>query len=1585
MVNNILYGNIIEIINTSQGYLAVLKDNSNLNIYNISKDHIELFNKIENIGEIKAVSISYNLSKLIVVKKDSIVEVFDLVDFEFVKKESDINTYGGNIVTCCLSVDGTFCYLSAKNTVQIWNLDDFKKIITHETNGFVNKLKNNDNTILIGTELGYIYYLDNLNYFVNIKKNIHGCVNDIDIDNYNIFVTGDTENLVTLWNNENIKKFEGHYSSIVDVKISKNKLFIISKDIDNEIILWKTENKLEYYHIPIKADKFIFSEDNDNIIFLKNTDNDCELNLLKINNIINENNLHKYTKWDHNNAIMIAIAGGAGHQDASLSKHGLDSRTKDGEVIENTGGKDGMGGKGWSGQGGTGGAGWLGSSIRFDSGLEDEEGGRKLSDITKGFKGGYRKSENNLVYGGLGGGGVAWYSSGGGGGYSGGGGAKCYGKSGGGGTFVTDGIEGMNEYKGREIKNNDNGYVILKSKSENIKFCGEYNGIRVSNKNKQIEPNGIQIYEVLKQDKYYLEIAGATGFQDGGKGAVIYLSIENLDEGDLIGIMPGQKGGTHIGNYQLDSGGGATIVWLIRNKEKMFIASLAPERADLALKFIEKDNFINMINKENVVNALLIQNSDDEETKWTKLVCCSNENSNKLVEYLLDLEPKLKEKMLENNIILASLKPYRVKSSIKLLNKLNTINNNLINKIKSKKILNTLIKDTRSHILIEKLIEKDNSGQIGELSLLESIQIKNIDYALKLIENNIKLTEDYNLREDLKYFIEKDYESTYDNTFKLIKHIMSFNPLELSDFIIQVYLKKFSKGNKFDRIVELLKDFNDFINFENLSEFLCKKFVDKALLYSNPEFMGSSIMHEISKNELACKLVYELVLRDKQLAVFGDKNDRTVYDVACKDIKNVIDSIIQFCGRFKITSIKPEHKSATCIVLRSIDIFNDNKNVIIKLMKNKDQYLKEVNIRENLRDTNDIVNILFHSESPELINRWKEDAKNKLNYEEYIYGIVMDAGDRNLQTIYQHERPTINEIRVYVEQIFKGVSYLHDKDIMHGDIKALNIIRFISDNHLHLIDLDAASSTLEESQTEDGIVDYVGSKFSSVCLPPELIYKLKNEDEEDLYNEYWKEEKNNNTELWKKISPKKHKYGSFVIKTFRYESENNRIPYEMDSLPYDLVEASKSVDVWSLGVLLYKLCTDKELVAITRDNDYVSGGGFNYIYTWDDKIAEIKLRDIEDPLARNLISKLLVKDPNKRGNVKDLLNNDPFFKNQNNSINSNELIENINEIKRTLEETNKSLARIEKRTINIEELNLSIKGELSQGVEELKRRILSVSSSQIPTFFVICPELSELDKMKNGADEILKAINDKDHQKVLTYTNLLLDKSRNLYENITSTVSNPSKVFKNALGNENYNIYLLCEICYEKQESNVWPIPVSKTNSEIHEVVSKILPLAKSCLQVVKLINGVSKIGRLLGYPLPTLPVDDASLNFLEDETSVSEFHELENKLLEESNNEEENTKVEGYSQREFKRFLDKYDEKQEWSNLSCVTLDKGTSIWCCKKCYKILEDNPKSTVKNLKSLVKDQDEENNEIIESNENTENKVILVKESRCCLIC
>ena len=51
----------------------------------------------------------------------------------------------------------------------------------------VNKLKSNNDTILIGTELGYVYHLKNQNDLIKMKTKIHGCINDIDI-NTNIFL-----------------------------------------------------------------------------------------------------------------------------------------------------------------------------------------------------------------------------------------------------------------------------------------------------------------------------------------------------------------------------------------------------------------------------------------------------------------------------------------------------------------------------------------------------------------------------------------------------------------------------------------------------------------------------------------------------------------------------------------------------------------------------------------------------------------------------------------------------------------------------------------------------------------------------------------------------------------------------------------------------------------------------------------------------------------------------------------------------------------------------------------------------------------------------------------------------------------------------------------------------------------------------------------------------------------------------------------------------------------------------------------------------------------------------------------------------
>ena len=64
--------------------------------------------------------------------------------------------------------------------------------------------------------------------------------------------------------------------------------------------------------------------------------------------------------------------------------------------------------------------------------------------------------------------------------------------------------------------------------------------------------------------------------------------------------------------------------------------------------------------------------------------------------------------------------------------------------------------------------------------------------------------------------------------------------------------------------------------------------------------------------------------------------------------------------------------------------------------------------------------------------------------------IVMDAANRNLFQIYQSERPDLNKVRMLMQQVMECVQHLHEKGLVHGDIKMLNVVRLALDNRLRL-------------------------------------------------------------------------------------------------------------------------------------------------------------------------------------------------------------------------------------------------------------------------------------------------------------------------------------------------------------------------------------------------------------------------------------------------------------------------------------------------------------------------------------------------------
>ena len=428
-----------------------------------------------------------------------------------------------------------------------------------------------------------------------------------------------------------------------------------------------------------------------------------------------------------------------------------------------------------------------------------------------------------------------------------------------------------------------------------------------------------------------------------------------------------------------------------------------------------------------------------------------------------------------------------------------------------------------------------------------------------------------------------------------------------------------------------------------------------------------------------------------------------------------------------------------------------------------------------------------------------------------------------------------------------------------------------SDKRLRLIDLDAAT---ELNGDGDGrLLAHVGAKFSSGNFPPELFRELLNDESVDKFRAYFAsiaslheqattrrrsmvEQHPQNTEdqeLWQKIMPKRNnKTGThFVVKTFRTDPENPSQPLNASELPYDLVASTSAVDIWGLGCLLYQLATGENLEPVTRDDDLTSGVSMARIMKWDKKRMQSKLARVSDDLARDLLSKLLSPSPEDREalNLEDLLKTHPYFHpetwNPNGSSNTALLakIEEINERTKAIDDRTKA---IDDRTKRIEGLAHSLKASLSQGVAELKKHVTAAADDTMPTCFVILPKQSDWEPSLVPADA----------EAAYKLGEHAITSAMQLYSSVSATVADPIGATKNAfkvlLAKDDFEMYLVCELCYANQSSprggGPWPILITKSSEETVEIASKLVPLAKATMCVGKAINGVAVRLELMSF-----------------------------------------------------------------------------------------------------------------------------------------
>ena len=408
------------------------------------------------------------------------------------------------------------------------------------------------------------------------------------------------------------------------------------------------------------------------------------------------------------------------------------------------------------------------------------------------------------------------------------------------------------------------------------------------------------------------------------------------------------------------------------------------------------------------------------------------------------------------------------------------------------------------------------------------------------------------------------------------------------------------------------------------------------------------------KTDEAFKNAFEMALRyeppaEKRRSV-GEKGFRTLVNILGMGFDKAV--FTEFFDRWK-SDQDLRLSEAKCVEFCTNVLDNGQpREVALKFMSNTEHFRREVDLRDKLKlDSEYVVFVNDHfshdTDDLDFSNALKLIGDEEgIDLGDYKHAIVMPLADRNLDTIFRNERPPPNEVRILAKQLAEALSYVHSRGIIHGDLKAQNVVQI--GGRLRLVDFGAAVA----------FGSFVGAKFSSGVLPPEMIAKLT-VDECARFDKYFRVLKCADPAGWAKIDPKGVDQSSFyAVKTYmpkdycldpEHESSScvttDSHAASLDSaLPYELVPAAATMDVWSFGVILYALHTGSSLFDVNRDDDLTSGEAMKELFEWNESKKLTKLKNVRDPLAHRLLRKVLAKDPTARyQSMEDMLDDDYFI------------------------------------------------------------------------------------------------------------------------------------------------------------------------------------------------------------------------------------------------------------------------------------------------------------------------------------------------------
>ena len=259
--------------------------------------------------------------------------------------------------------------------------------------------------------------------------------------------------------------------------------------------------------------------------------------------------------------------------------------------------------------------------------------------------------------------------------------------------------------------------------------------------------------------------------------------------------------------------------------------------------------------------------------------------------------------------------------------------------------------------------------------------------------------------------------------------------------------------------------------------------------------------------------------------------------------------------------------------------------------------------------------------------------------------------------------------------------------------------------------------------------------------------------------------------------------------------------------------------------------------------------------------------------------------------------------------------------------------------------------ELSSSTRRLRKPDVLIRScfedgGLAPTAFVVLKERlptgearAELTLKDDGTGFVLEGegVNDaKDrYEEAKTWLNIFADFGRGVAKLSASSISAAvQKGCSELVVKDEAWVYLIDELTGEPvvletdgDEEPLYPIRITKPAA----IVSKLLPLMQVGLHAASLVNGVSGVVRLFGYPCPKVPEAwragaQDSVEILKQESSVEQFAAVHEKVQE---GDEATETTRGGALRDLEAFFAEYDKERNYAGLRRIgDPSDGTAVW---------------------------------------------------------